>query len=163
VPGRVAHGTYVHDLGRRHPFEVLLLLAGMVVGFSRVVIPSPLSVSMALPPTIVVVWHLLMGVGSLIGLVGIMWKDPLTGLLVERAGLWFLSAGGGAYALALFSVGLRAVPAACFVVSFAVACLLRAIDIARVLRRLRRVTLTVREVDGALRDAGVVDEGVPDQ
>lgn len=142
MPGRVAHGTYSHDLGRRHPFEVMMLLAASVVGFSRVLVPSPSSLERALPDFLVTSWYLLLVLGSVIGLAGIVWRAPLTGLLIERSGLFFLCAAGLIYSIALMSVGgLRGIPSGSFVLAFGLASALRAIDIGRILVKARALDL----------------------
>lgn len=149
MPGSATHGTYAHDLGRRHPFEVAMLAAATVVGFSRILAPHPTSGSLekALPPHLVTGWYLLLMIGSVVGLLGVSWKTPVAGLLIERSGMIFLSSAGLIYTIALISSGgWRAVAAASFVAGFATASAVRAWDIGRVLVRIRTVLLVREEV-----------------
>lgn len=138
MPGSTANGTYAHDLGRRHPFEVAMLCAAVVVGFSRALAPTSGAIQRGLPLPVTVSWYSLLAVGGIICLVGIYWREKVTGLIVERAGLCLLTAGALAYSIVLVTVGgWSGVAAGAFILAFGIAAALRSIDIGRILRRVR--------------------------
>jgi hypothetical protein len=148
MPGRVAHGTYAHDLGRRHPFEVAMLVAAVAVGASRVLSePTSGSLERALSPFLISAWYLLLTLGSVIALTGIYWREPGGGLLIERAGLTMLTSAGLVYGVAITATaGWRGLAAAMFVFGFSVASLIRALDIGRILSRIRALSLVIEAV-----------------
>lgn len=147
MPGRVAHGTYAHDLGRRHPFEVAMLFAAGVVGLSRFLAPTSGTLEREIPSWLVVSWYAVLFCGAVTALAGISWRDPVTGLLIERAGLWFLTVSGLVYTIVLVSSGgFRALAAAIFVLGFGGASAVRAYDIGRVLVRLKALALAHKAV-----------------
>lgn len=155
MPGRVAHGTYSHDMGRRHPFEVAMLVAAAVVGFSRVLAPASGSLEKTLPPILVTSWYVLLAFGSVVGLTGICWRNAITGLLIERSGLFFLCSAGLVYSIALITAGgFRAVAAASFVLGFGLASAFRAVDIGRMLTRNRALDLAREAVLRADEEGG---------
>lgn len=149
MPGSVAHGTYAHDLGRQHPFEVAMLLSAAAVGVSRLLAGSTSgSLERTLPPGLLLVWYVLLTFGSVVSLVGVFWVEPVTGLLVERSGLWALSSACAVFGVAIVTVGgLRGVAASLFLFGFTVACLLRAVDIGRILSRIRALGEVLNEGD----------------
>lgn len=147
MPGRVAHGTYAHDLGRRHPFEVAMLMATLFISASRLVAQNSGTIERTLSPLLVVVWYSLLAFGSGVALLGVFWKEPLAGLLIERSGLFFLIAATTVYSFALiYSAGFRGVAAAAFVVGFAAASSIRAVDIGRILIRIRAMAVATETV-----------------
>lgn len=147
MPGRVAHGTFAHDLGRRHPFEVAMLLAAAFVGLSRLLEPTSGTLERELPTAMVLGWYAFLASGSLIALAGVWWKEPTAGLLIERAGLFLLTSSGLVYTITLVaSGGWRAVAAASFVLGFAGASAVRAFDIGRVIVRMKALALARRAV-----------------
>lgn len=115
-----------------------MLSVAAVVGFSRLLAPTSGTLERALPMWLTVVWYVLLAVGSVTGLAGVFWKEPVAGLLIERAGLFALCSSGLVYSIALIAVGgWGAVAAASFVLGFGVASAVRAIDIGRVLVKMQ--------------------------
>jgi hypothetical protein len=124
-----------------------MLLAAALIGISRLVEPTSTSLEQALPEVLVNVWYALMTVGSTVCLLGIFWRDAVSGLLIERAGMFSLCSAGLVYTVALISAGgWRAVAAASFVLAFGVACAVRAVDIGRILVRIKALQLVREEV-----------------
>jgi len=118
-----------------------MLLAAAVVGVSRVLQPTSGTLERALPWLLVVIWYVLLSLASVTALLGIFWREVLAGLLIERAGLMGLASAGSVYAIALIAVGgWTAVAAAGFVMGFAGASVVRAVDIGRILVRIRALT-----------------------
>src|ERR1041384_7323551 len=106
MPGRAAHGTYVHDLGRRHPFEVAMLVSAAAVGVSRLLSePTSGSLERTLPPALLLAWYLLLTFGSVVSLMGVFWRGAIVGLLIERSGLWALTSACLVFGIALLSAG----------------------------------------------------------
>jgi hypothetical protein len=50
-------------------------------------------------------WYALLLAGSGLGVVGCLWPDAITGLLIERAGMWPVAAGAAMYAAAVAHTG----------------------------------------------------------
>lgn len=147
MPGRVAHGTYAHDLGRRHPFEVAMLSVAAIIGASRLLAHTSGTLERALPDLLVITWYVLLTLSSVTGLVGIFWREPVTGLLIERAGMSGMFASCIVYTTVLIAFsGWAAVAAAGFVLGFAVAALIRALDIGRMLVRIRALAVATEAV-----------------
>ena len=147
MPGRVAHGTYSHDLGRRHPFEVAMLFAAAVVGFSRVLAPTSGALERALPMWLALAFYLLLSFGSVTALVGVFWREPTGGLLTERAGLLVLGSACVFFGGTVLTVaGLQGVASATFVFGFAAAALIRAFDIGRIVSRIHALALAQEAV-----------------
>ncbi len=118
-----------------------MLIAAVMVGVSRVLEPTSGALERGLPTTLVVIWYVLLTLASATALAGIFWREALAGLLIERAGLFGLASAGTVYALALISSGgWNAVAAAGFVLGFAGASVVRAVDIGRILIRIRALT-----------------------
>jgi len=149
MPGRIAYGTYSHDLGRRHPFEVSMLGAAAVVGGSRVLTePTSGSLETALSPWLVSIWYVLLSIGALIALSGVFWRSNIVvGLRMEQSGLIMLTSAGSIYGGALVSsAGWRGLAAAAFLFGFSAACGFRTFDIGRILSRIRTLALSKEAV-----------------
>lgn len=113
APGRallvVAYRNSVLVQLDRNPLEVGVLGWAVVTGVGRFVglvfdpvVNVPPS---ALPFWLSIAWHSLLVVGGTVALVGAFWRDAITGVLVTRAAMWPLSAGGALYALGLAAAG----------------------------------------------------------
>lgn len=122
----------------RHPFEVLVLLAAIVVGVTLTVTGvEPRSVASAMPGWIQNLWHFLLIAGGAIGLFGIFAPTKLVARLgTEAAGVVVLGSATTMYSIAIFSIsGLNALAAGAFVVALALASWTRAYQILRDIRR----------------------------
>jgi hypothetical protein len=87
----------------------------------------------------VTAWYLLNGAGGLAGLVGVLWRNIIVGLHLERAGMVACAAAVAMYALAAFYVaGWRAASAGGLIACWAAACVWRAGQITLDLRRVAR-------------------------
>lgn len=119
-----------------------MLLSAAAVGFSRLLAPASGSLERTLPPILVTSWYLLLAVGSAVCLIGIAWRKPIFGLLIERAGLFFLCSAGLLYSIVLVAAGgAKAIAAASFVLGFGLASGFRAWDIGRILVQVRALSL----------------------
>jgi len=129
-----------------------MLFSAVLVGASRVLAePTSGSLERALPPYLVTAWYILLTFGSVVALVGVFWRDGITGLLIERAGLFSLSAACLVYGLSIsMTGGFRGLAAATFVFGFSAAALTRAIDVGRIIRFVRALALV---------EQAVLDEG----
>ena len=118
-----------------------------LIGASRLLAPTSGTLERALPDALVYGWYGLLASGSAIALVGVFWREPLAGLLIERSGLSALSASCLVYTFALIWVGGgNAVAAAGFVLGFAGASVVRAVDIGRILVRIRALAVATEAV-----------------
>lgn len=72
----------------------------------------------------VTMWGSFLVVGSLIALSGIVWKNKITGMLIERSGIVLL--GGASFVwpwLVIKEVGVPGLVTAAFTLGFSVACI----------------------------------------
>lgn len=81
-----------------------------------------------------VAWGALLTLGAIIALIGIFWRDPVTGLEIEAAGRWMLGPASVAYTVALVAYADGIFFPALFVLAFGIACMVRLVDISRMLR-----------------------------
>lgn len=114
----------LHVVPGRHPFEVALLAAFVIVGGVMVVTGiRPPSLQRGYAETVVTVWLACVAAGGLIGLLGVYWRGrPDDGLLVEAlgvgaiaaacllyvVGLWVTQPIGGAFTAGGFLTGIGA-------------------------------------------------------
>lgn len=122
--------------GKRRPHEVLLFAYSIGAG-----IALPLRDS--LPPSMQgwnIPWAVALVLSGVIGLVGCYWRRSLwTGLSLERAGLLFNAACTFCYAVSVFtSYGRSGAFSAGFVTAWAVANVVRSLQIGNDLRSLGR-------------------------
>lgn len=89
----------------RHPLVVFLLGLCVISGIANLVTPNPAAPHV--PLWINRAWYLLLIGGGLTALVGVFWRDVVTGILVVRAGLLFVGAGAYAYAVVVGHHGLN--------------------------------------------------------
>ena len=119
----------------RNPSEVFLLALCLVTGLAGLGAPPPPHVNEGFA----IAWNLLLAASGLAGLIGIVWRDALAGLLITRAAM--IPAGFGAYGYAVIlgvatlreSV-LQAIFSYTVVVGFGVALHWRVVQITRYLR-----------------------------
>lgn len=126
--------------GRRRPHELLLLLFSMVAGASMLLgAPRPNSMREEMDTTLVTLWAIGLFLGGLIGLWGCYTRRNLArGLLLERAGELISGAAAFGYAMQVVSVnGGKAGFAAGFCIAWAVANVVRSLQISNDLRSLR--------------------------
>lgn len=133
-----------------------MLGSACLVGCSRLISRPSSALEHAMPDWLVTAWYVVLAFGSIVSLVGVFWREPSTGLLIERAGMWFLSSSALVYTIALFGVGgSRALAAASFVGGFSAASALRSVDVSRILVKVRGMELAREAV---LRPEGADDE-----
>lgn len=113
--------------------------------------PPPGSLERLVPLGVLWIWYGLLLVGGAVGLAGAWWPRLLTGLLLERASMFMLSAGCCMYVVALVgSAGVAATAAAGFIASMGAACAVRLWQIWRDVRLVRAVAWCTDEtvIDG---------------
>jgi len=116
-----------------------MLVSAAAVGVSRLLSePTSGSLERTLPPALLLAWYLLLTFGSVVSLMGVFWRGAIVGLLIERSGLWALTSACLVFGIALLSAGgVRGLAASLFLFGFAAACLVRAVEIGRILSRIR--------------------------
>lgn len=126
--------TVVVLSGRRRPHEVLLLGVGVFSGTALAFgAPPPNSIVALLPHWAVMVWAVGLAIHGVIGLVGIFWRSSRS-LALEQAAMLI---GIGAllwYIVAVAQVGPRGLFAGLIPLGWAVANLIRALEIRHELR-----------------------------
>jgi hemoglobin len=88
----------------RNYLALFLLLLAVFSGISfifRVILGQQGALALILPLPAEIAWNVLLFGGSAVAFVGGFWKDPLTGRLLERAGLIALGAAAIAYGVAV--------------------------------------------------------------
>lgn len=129
--------------GRRRPHELLLLLFSLFAGAAFLLgAPRPNSMGDSVGEPLVTLWAVGLFVAGAVGLWGCYTRNNVTrGLLLERAGM-LLSAGAVlGYAAQVLSInGERAGFAGGFCIAWAVANVVRSLQISNDLRSLRGVT-----------------------
>lgn len=133
-------------LNDRNPFEIYLLVVAVVtsVPVALGVAPKPGSILEQLPGWPAQIWATTLALGSLTALAGIAWKRPgwplisVTGLLLERVGLFAAGAATTFYAVAvMLTAGRSALIPAGFMLAFGLASLAQARRIGTVVRTSR--------------------------
>lgn len=124
---------------RRHPMVIYLHALVAASGVAYFLGPHPHSVADLLPGVLSYLWYATLALGGSIGLVSAVWRDPLAGVLIERAAMLPLGGAALVYAMALAVLGHLAVLLnAGLIAGFGVAAVLRAIQISRELRTIGR-------------------------
>jgi hypothetical protein len=129
--------------GRGRPHELLFLAYPLVTGAAFLLgAPRPSSMGDELGAVWGYVWAVGLLLSGVVGLVGCFWRrDLIRGLLLERAGMLFGAAAALGYATQVYNVnGGRSLFGAGFCVAWAVANMVRAVQISNDLRSLRRAT-----------------------
>jgi hypothetical protein len=125
----------------RHPFQVAVLAASLVVGLALIASDlQPRSVVAAMSGPIRLLWEFQLAAAGVVGLMGIYWPGRLqVRLWIELCGVVVLGTATTMYALALYAVsGTAAIAAGAFVAALAVAAWWRVGQIIRDLRRMAR-------------------------
>lgn len=125
--------------GRRHPHEVFLLVFSIAGGLAFLLGSAPpSSLERALPAVVLYAWSWSLLLGGVLGLAGCYWRRNVElGLALERGGMMLATASGLLYVGAILSLAWPAgVGAAIYIGSYAAACLVRALQITRDLRRI---------------------------
>lgn len=115
--------TPVATVFRRNPFQVWLLAACVLAGITGIIAPDEGSVARQLSGGMQLYWYLSLLIGSAIALAGMWWRDPLTGVLIERAGLVILGPAALVYTAGILSFGLS--PGVLIVAAFALSIFVR--------------------------------------
>lgn len=117
---------------RRAVFEAFLMLAALLSGLGGFWAEEARSRSLVavLPWWAQTLYYLVLGIGGLIGLVGIMAKDPEHGLQIERAGLIFLAGHTASFGFASIAYsGLAGIPGSVMLLGFTLAAVARVFQI----------------------------------
>jgi hypothetical protein len=120
---------------RRHP--MVIYLHGLVAasGLAYLLGPHPHSVDQLLPDGLSYLWYLSLAAGGVMGLVSAAWRDPLAGVLIERAAMLPLGGAALVYAVALLTLAnLALLLNAGLIAGFGAAAILRALQITREVR-----------------------------
>jgi hypothetical protein len=132
--------------GGTHPHEVLLLIATCLLGAAGLVFYSVLAtpVVRSLPYPFGHILYAGLVAGSGIAIWGVFWRS-ITGALVERVGLFSLSALALSYTAAIFAfAGWRGINFGGFMIAFSVANLIRAYQISQEIRELDAARVILR-------------------
>lgn len=125
---------------RHNPYEELMLALSVLLGVAySFLVPAPTSVAATQPTLMIRLWAVGMAVSGVAGLVGCWWRsDIVRGLRLELAGLYIGAATLGLYAAAAFGyAGARALGSGLVLAAWAVAHLLRIVQINGDLRALQ--------------------------
>jgi len=126
--------------GRSRPHEVMIIVWSVAVGVIHFTTdPPPNSLDAAYPTWMTGAWYLLLGAGGLAGGVGLLLRNIIVSLYLERASMIAIAAGAAIYALAAFYVGgWRAFLAGGLIACWSAACAWRAGQITLDLRRVSK-------------------------
>lgn len=141
---RVPRAAAVDLPSSRHPFELFTLGLCAFVGLPLLVGEArPGSISALLPPWAGDVWGAMLVVGALVALLGIYWRNRVTGIVLEQIGLMSVGLGALFYTLVVvIQNGVPALYATIFVGGFGTSCLWRYFQLARFLKTLRKAAST---------------------
>jgi hypothetical protein len=92
--------------GRSNPFEIFILILGLVSGTPILTgHAEPTSVVALLDPVLLHIWAWMLTAGCALALAGVLWpKRPHTGFLIEQVGLVAVGAGVVIYVVALAQI-----------------------------------------------------------
>jgi hypothetical protein len=139
--------TGPRPLGPINPFELYLMLAATLQGFTVLAhLARPSSIEALLPRWLVILWAGLLVVGGILTGAGLTWPgDPFTAIEIKRVGLVASGIGASAYAVALFEIGPGGIVAGLYAAGFVAACAVRVWQIRRALRAARAYLAEVRQ------------------
>lgn len=123
----------------RHPFQIWVMAALIVSGAANFLTPGSEVLQEGLTPGYHKVWAATVFVASTLALVSAWWPDRVTGLLLERTGLWSIGLSCPIYAIVVyvqtgFGVG---VPGITLTALIGIASIWRAVHVGRELRIVR--------------------------
>lgn len=125
----------------RHPHEIALLVLSVVIGFTGLIFESDRlspGISNAFPGLLQSYFYFGLVLGGAVALFGAL-RINITGLLLERAGLIFLSAVYLAYGISVLSnSGTRGLIPALFGIAMSVASIVRVVQIQRDVKQARK-------------------------
>jgi len=134
----------------RHPFEILILVAMLLLGGGGLLSGSyrqASSLALLLDPAWVVVWNAGLILAASVGLAGVAVRDLIMSLLVERVGMILLTALTAGYGLGITFSGEGAyVRTGLIFVSLSVAAATRVGQISGDIRRIHQDLRVVAEV-----------------
>lgn len=120
----------------RHPFELYLLYLTLLVSVPIVLgaAPRPGSVADLLPDLMAWGWSLILAVGSAVALLGIFWRERVTGLIAEQVGLVLVGVATLAYTVMVFhAVGDDGLVQIAIVGGYGASCIRRYFQIQQIL------------------------------
>lgn len=125
----VRKGSRLYGLEQRNALELYLLAFAITTGLATFLRPA----RDGLPGWIQLIWAGVLIGGGLVSLLGMLWHDSVTGILINRAGLIVTGTGAIAYSIPIWFVsGLYATVVT---LGFGVAAYARAGQITQQLRR----------------------------
>ncbi len=133
--------------GRNSPFAVALMLVCTIAGGLGVTGGHPDVVPFSVFD--LRLWYFGLLIGSLVALTGMGWRDPITGMLIERVGQFILASLMFAYAAGMVLLADTAagfVSAAASTLVFALACSARVVQIHIAARRIRAAVKLIDEL-----------------
>lgn len=111
-----------------------------LAGIAAIAYPQPDSLGELLPAWQRVTWAALILVAALVGLAASWWKDPVTGLLAERAGHAGLAGAASSFAVAIIIIrGTVGTVTALLLAGLAAAAVRRVLDIGEDLDELETI------------------------
>lgn len=128
----------------RHPFELFTMALCAFVGLPLLAGDArPGSINELLPDWAADIWGGMLVLGAITALVGIFWRNRVTGIVLEQVGLMAVGLGTLFYGVGVgLSVGQDGIYAMIFVFGFGTSCIWRYFQLARFLRTLRHVVST---------------------
>lgn len=123
----------------RNPFSLLLIFLATTGGITRLLSHTPPSILEGkIPPILLYLWFVLLAIGGVITFIGVGWRDLLTGVIIERVGIWLWIGGAILYSSILCIYGGWAgVGGATYTYAFAVVAIWRVMQINKDLRLIR--------------------------
>lgn len=144
------------DASPSNPFEIFLMLVGILYGTQIVIEPlipgvriNPQTVAGQLTPPSAYVWAVALLVGGVLTLVGLGWRNRVTGIVLEQIGLVTVGSACVFYVVAiilLFGFDVGAFPGA-ITTAFGLACFARWFQLQKELSKLRALVLGDRIVE----------------
>ncbi|HEY5956097.1 MAG TPA: hypothetical protein VIV60_06075 [Polyangiaceae bacterium] len=127
-------------------------MAFLIFGSASLFFPyggTPRSIDLVLSPTMLLVWSIMLLVGSMLTLIGIAWRGRfITALGIERVGLILHSAACFVYTIALvvhWDQHNGAIVVTSFIAAIAVANLWRIVQVTQSMRRIVALTTQLEE------------------
>ncbi|MDP9144018.1 MAG: hypothetical protein M3N43_04880 [Actinomycetota bacterium] len=130
--------------GRNSPFAVAVILACVIAGGLGATGGHRGSYA-AFSLLDMRLWYLGLFLGGIVALAGMMWSDPITGMLIERVGQFALASMMCAYSVALLG-NPAGVGSATSTVVFGLACAARVVQIHIAARHIRAAVQIIDEM-----------------
>lgn len=128
------------DTGR-YPFEMFILALCLLSGIPLLLgNPKPMSIDTLVPGWAATLWGVGLSGGAGLALVGIAWRERITGIILEQIGLVATGLASLFYVLCIvLVVGKAGVSGAAVIGGFGVACLWQWWQLERLLARIKQI------------------------